>query len=127
MKMFNQDHIAKIGLSNSKTGKTMTLWANLIDTNISKKWIEVINENNFRKYSLKSNYIKYKSLDEERIEFDELKQNISYINANYDRALTHLTTIEDLIENDDVLNILHEEYEIYGDRLDEVISSGYFE
>ena len=126
MKMFNQDHIAKIGFSNSITGETMTLWANLIDTNISKKWIEVINENNFRKYSLKSNYRRYKNLDKQQIEFEEFKQNISYINANYDRALTQLTTIENLIENDDVLNDLHEEFEIYGDRLDEVISSGYF-
>jgi hypothetical protein len=80
MKMFNSEYIAKIGLSNSKTYETMNLWANLMDTNISKKWIGVIYENNSRGYELKSNYRRYKNLKEQELEFQEFKKNISYIN-----------------------------------------------
>jgi hypothetical protein len=127
MKMFNSEYIAKIGLSNSKTYETMNLWANLMDTNISKKWIGVIYENNSRGYELKSNYRRYKNLKEQELEFQEFKKNISYINENYDRPLTQLTTLEELLEDDSVLNDLHEEFEIYGDRLAEIIDSGYFD
>ena len=117
MKMFNSDYIVKIGLSNSVNSEKMTLWANLIDTNISKKWVGVINENNSRGYELKSNYRRYKNSEEQELEFEEFKKNISYINENYDRPLTQLTTIEELVKDDSVLNDLHEEFEIYGDRL----------
>lgn len=127
MKLFDNKKIAKIVVANSTNDETMTLWVNLIDTNISKKWCDVIDENNSRSYELKANYRRYKNVKEQEKEFEQFKNNISYINDNYDKELPQLTTIEDLMEDDSVLNDLHEEFEIYGDRLAEVIDSGYFD
>jgi len=126
MKFFRQDYIAKLVMVNSKTDDKLTLWANLIDIDITKKWVDVVNENNSRGYPLKANYRRYKNVEEQEAEFEEFKDNIQYINDNYDKKLPQLTTIEDLMESEYILNDLHEEFEIYGDRLAEVIESGYW-
>jgi hypothetical protein len=88
--------------------------------------VGLIDRNNSLGNSLRYNYRKILNSDEIQQNFQKFKDNVDFINLNYDRKLTELTTIEDLRTHDEILNDLHEEYEIYGDRLAQLIEVGYF-
>ena len=117
----------KVTVENSKTQDNLELFYAIVDMDIADRWSRLIDENNSRNNLIKFNYRKI--LNEVEIEenFQEFKQNIEYINAHYDRHLTEIVSVEDLRNNAHVLNDLHEEFEVYGDRLEHLISEGYFD
>lgn len=125
MKFWKQDKFLEIQAGNS-SNNILKLRYNLLDTDICNRWIYLINENNNRNNSIRYNYRKI--LNDEEIEerFKKFQANLSYINRNYDRKLKDIVSLEYLKNNQDILNDLHEEYEIYGDRLENLVKIGYF-
>jgi len=111
---------------NSKTGERLQLHYSLLDTDVCDRWINLINKNNEAGNSLRYNYRKILSMDEIEDQFVIFQNNINFINSRYDRKLTTVDSVEQLKQNESVLNDLHEEFEIYGDRLEEFIAEGYF-
>lgn len=118
--MFKRDRVLNITISNDQSEK-LELYYSILDTDLSDRWINLVNENNRLNHQLRYNY--QRILDQSAIEqnFQEFRQNIDHINAHYDRKLTDIRNVEYLRSNQTILNDLHEEFEIYGDRLE----SGY--
>jgi len=125
MKFWKQDKFLVIQAGNT-TNDVLELRYNLLDTDVCDRWIGLINENNNRNNSLRYNYRKILSDSEIDQRFQNFKDNINFINRNYDRKLKDIVSLEYLKNNQDILNDLHEEYEIYGDRLEELVNIGYF-
>jgi hypothetical protein len=125
-RIFKTDQALKVVTRNSKTNKTIELIYAITDTDIADRWINLININNQRNNNLRYNYRKFLSQEEILEKFKLFRDNIIYINAHYDRVLTDIVSIDFLKDNQNILNDLHEEYEIYGDRLEHMIATGYF-
>lgn len=126
MEIFKQDTALEVVAVNPDTGSELKLIYSLYDIDIVDRWIALIDENNLRENALRYNYRKILSDQEIETKFQQFRENIQYINAHYDRVLTDIVSVEFLRANQHILNDLHEEYEIYGDRLDAFINSGYF-
>lgn len=126
MNIFKRDTALEVVASNSNTGATLTLVYSLYDIDIVDRWIKLIDENNDLENSLRYNYRKILNSAEIEERFQLFRKNIEYINAHYDRVLTDIVSVEYLRANQHILNDLHEEYEIYGDRLESFIKGGYF-
>jgi hypothetical protein len=126
MDLFKKDKFAVATVQNSDTLDTMKLTYRLYDVGVVDRWINLIDKNNASNNTLRYNYRKIVSPQEIERKFKKFKLNIDYINQNYDRPLMDIQSIEYLRLNQHVLNSLHEEYEIYGDRLDRLIKIGYF-
>ena len=126
MNIFKQDISLRVVAQNPTTKDKLTLIYSLYDIDVVNRWIELINENNRRNNSLRYNYRKVLNADEIEARFQTFKDNIAYLNANYDRSLTDIVSVEYLRSNQHILNDLHEEFEIYGDRMAALITKGYF-
>jgi hypothetical protein len=120
------DQMLKITAADKKTGDRLILNYSIVDTDVSKRWIKLINKNLKKNNGIRYNYRKILNNEEIAQRFESLIVNLTYINDHYDRALTVPKTLEWLRDNQEVLNDLHEEFEIYGDRLDHLIKVGYF-
>jgi hypothetical protein len=126
MNIFKRDTALEVVAVNPDTGSELKLIYSLYDIDIVDRWIALVNENNLRENELRYNYRKILNDQEIEARFQKFRENIQYINDHYDRVLTDIVTIEFLRANQNILNDLHEEFEIYGDRLDALINSGYF-
>ena len=126
-KIFKIDQALKIVTVDSKTKKKIELIYTIVDMDIANRWINLININNEYKNTLRYNYRKFLNSEEIQEKFNLFRKNILYINDHYDRVLTDIVSIKFLQSNQHILNDLHEEYEIYGDRLEKFISEGYFD
>ena len=125
-KLFKQTSWLEITAVNSSTQQELVMMYALYDIDIVDRWINLINENNQRNNKLRYDYHKMYT-DSEILElFDKFRENISYINGHYDRKLADIVSVEYLRENPNILNDLHEEYEIYGDRLESLLNKRYF-
>lgn len=118
--MFKKDAALKITIADDKDQK-VDLYYSILNTDLSNRWMNLVNENNRLENSLRYNYLRI--LDQNGIEqsFQSFKENIEFINSKYDRSLTDIRSVDFLRNHQGILNDLHEEYEIYGDRLE----SGY--
>lgn len=126
-KLFKKTSWLEITAVNSSTQQELAMTYALYDIDIVDRWINLINENNQRNNKLRSDYHKMYT-DGEILElFDKFRKNISYINSHYDRKLADIVSVEYLRKNPNILNDLHEEYEIYGDRLESLLNKGYFD
>jgi hypothetical protein len=123
--MFKENFTLNVKATNGE--ETLELIYRILDTDISDRWIDLVDENNKQNNSLRYNYVKILSQEEIEENFQSFKANINYINENYDRVLTDIQDVKFLKNNQYILNDLHEEYEIYGDRLLELIEEGYFD
>lgn len=124
MRQFKDDKFFKIIASNNSD--SLELYYQILDTNLCDRWIGLINKNLEKNNSIKYNYRKILNDDEINLKFLQFQSNIDYINYNYDKILPRLINLEHLKENQNILNDLHEEYEIYGDRLKHLLEIGYF-
>ena len=109
-----------------KAGKELHVKFKIIDTDIADRWINVIERNKELKHTLQANYRKILSPEERLENFGIFRDNIKQINEQYDRELDDIISLDYLYNNQDILNDLHEEYEIYGDRLKALKDIGYF-
>jgi hypothetical protein len=126
MNLFKRDQTVEVIAANSETGDTLKLTYNLYDIDIVDRWINIVDRNNASDNKLRYNYRKILLQSDIEQKFKKFKLNIEYINQNYDRVLSEIQTIDYLRSNQNLLNVLHEEYEIYGDRLERLIKIGYF-
>lgn len=100
------------------------LYFYLYNTSLSRRWQELLKEYQkdqdqiARIHSSLTNY----SWEKYPIAIEALNETIDEINVLYDRLLPDHLTIEML--DDDMLNSLHEEYEIYGTRVQELFDTG---
>lgn len=108
-------------------GDKLNLYFNLIDMDIVDRWIALVDKNNELKHSLRYNYRRILTEDEVNVLFAEFLNNIEYINNNYDRKLISSDSLDNLRKNENILNDLHEEFEIYGNRLEHLIGKRYFD
>jgi hypothetical protein len=123
---FKEDVGLRIELSNDKS-EILELFYNIIDIDISDRWIGLIKENLELQNKLKFNYRKFHTKAELKKSINDFKKNIEFINQNYDRKLPDIVSFEFLQENQYLLNDLHTEFEIYGDRLEVLLVEKYFD
>lgn len=126
MNIWKNDTQLEITCKHTKTTDTLILYYSILDIDIADRWLDLINQNKSREHSLRHNYRKILSLDEIEDAFLEFKNNITYINRNYDIVLSDPVSVEHLRLNQEILNDLHEQFEVYGDRLEVLIATGYF-
>lgn len=116
----------EITCKSTNSEDTLVLYYNILDIDIADRWLALIEQNKRREHSLRYNYRKILSPSEIENTFVEFKNNINYINNNYDIQLTDPESVEYLREHWEILNDLHEQFEVYGDRLADLIETGYF-
>jgi hypothetical protein len=126
MDLFKTDKFVTVTAQNTESLHTLSLTYRVYDIDIVDRWLSLIEKNNVVNNKLRYNYRKILSREEIETKFQKFKSNIEYINKNYDRQLTDIVNIEYLRSTPHILNDLHEEYEIYGDRLERLIRIGYF-
>jgi hypothetical protein len=124
--LWKKDKRLEITCCNKKDGTMLVLYYQLLDINIVDRWISLIHENKIRDHYLKFNYRKILNQTEIEEQFLEFQKNIEYINLNYTTKLPDIISVEHLRTHPELLNELHEEFEIYGDRIHDLIDSGYF-
>lgn len=117
--IFKIDQALKVVTVDSKTKKKIELIYAIVDMDIADRWINLININNERKNTLRYNYRKFLTTEEVQEKFELFRKNILYINDHYDRVLTDTISIEYLKDNQYILNDLHEQFEVYGNHLEE--------
>ena len=102
--------------------KLHTLYFHIIDSDLSHRWIQATKENQNRKdkylTSIFTNTV-YKDIDRVR---NRLTDVINRINEVYDEPLPTYPEVEEL--DTFHLNYLHEEFERYGDRMQELMDRG---
>ena len=126
MDIFKQNTFLSVQLIDDNYKNKLELIYRLLDIDIVDRYIRLIDENNQLKNDLRFNYRKILNKEEIELRFVKFKSNIDFINSNYDKKIPSLTTVEDLYNNQELLNDLHEEYEIYGDRLEHLVKIEYF-
>jgi hypothetical protein len=90
----------------------------MIDSNLTKRWVDVTNENQNRKdkfLTFTLTNTTYKNIDRVR---QQLTDCINRINKVYDDPLPLYSDVEELDETH--LNYLHEQFEKYGERILEI-------
>lgn len=126
MSQFIPKLTVQVSARNEKTNDVLTLYYGVVNNDLGYRWINLIDRNNELNHKLKFNYRRSFNNDEISEQFNQFKNNVDFINANYDRELPVLSTFEHLKMNQNLLNDLHEEFEIYGDRLAELLDIDYF-
>jgi len=99
-----------------KNNNSHFLFFNLYNSSLAKRWQALVEKNKQQTNSIHTSFINltYDRLPEV---LNELNQVVGNINNNYDKQLP--TFIDTSILDQGILNYLHEEYEIYGDRVNE--------
>jgi hypothetical protein len=117
--IFKIDQALKVVTIDSKTKKKIELIYAIVDMDIADRWINLININNERKNTLRYNYRKFLNSEEVQEKFELFRKNILYINDHCNGVLTDTVSIEYLKDNQYILNDLHEQFEVYGNHLEE--------
>lgn len=97
----------------------------LYESDLRKRWVEMIykNQENFNS-TIHTAFINYTPENLKDL-VKKINLVIDDINQSYDRSLVKFTT--GLFLENKILNDLHEEYEIYGDRLQGIINTERFD
>lgn len=95
----------------------------LFDTPISRKWLEYFEKRKKGPHDLRENSFKVdnKNKLKDKKEIERFNYTIGVINKFYDRPLKYIDIV-----NEHTLNYLHEQYEIYGERLENLLSQDYW-
>jgi hypothetical protein len=97
----------------------------LYDSSLARRWKKLIEDNIARPDHHYHTSFVNKTFDNLSQVLEELNDTITLINTAYDRVLPKFISTTTL--DQEVLNALHEEYEMYGDRLQSFIDMGYFD
>ena len=129
MPIFLDDKNVRITLVNPNTWEHYDIYFRLYETELAKKWVNVFEKMNYGEKRIREKSIKFSksntyTLDmlTERGKLDKINRIIDYLNSFYDKEIRSATVI-----NQDTLNYLHEEYEIYGNRLAEKLSKNWWD
>jgi hypothetical protein len=119
MNLKKHDIALKIEIKNVNDDK-LILFFNLINTDLTSRWIKIIKNNIKDNNDFYFNYVKKLSEKELSDFFNNFQKNINFINQNYDKKLNDIVSIEYLKKNKNILNILHAEFENYNYRLNNI-------
>jgi hypothetical protein len=118
------DKNVRITLINPKTWEHYDLYFRLYNTILARKWLVVMEKMKNGEKHIREKSVKFASSSSYDIEelsnsgkIEKLNAIIDSINTFYDKQIHKVTAIDQA-----TLNYLHEEYEIYGNRLDEKLS-----
>jgi hypothetical protein len=123
--MWKSDRSLVVTASN-KNNELLHIKFKILDTDIGDRWLSMIKQNQEANHTIQANYRRILSPEDRKENFDSFRENILKINSMYDVVLVDIISLEYLHANQDVLNDLHEEFEIYGDRLQELLDTKYF-
>lgn len=124
--MYKKDKFLFVNAQNDQN-ENLYLYFDLIDMDIVDRWINLVNKNNQSNHVVKYNYRRFLTDEEQLNLFQNFINNINFINKHYDRKLLTVNSLNELKDNESILNSLHEEFEIYGERLEKLISIRYFD
>jgi MoaA/NifB/PqqE/SkfB family radical SAM enzyme len=129
MARFLEDKNVRITLVNPTTWEHYDIYFRLFETELAKKWVKAFEKMNFSEKRIREKSVKFSrsntyTLDTltDRGKIDKINRIIDYLNSFYDREIRRATVIDQ-----DTLNYLHEEYEIYGNRLAEKLSKNWWD
>jgi hypothetical protein len=94
-----------------------SLFYSIYDNDLTNRWIQMIEKNLFENKKIISK-ITNKTFKDVHLVRSEINECILKINKIYDNSLPLYTNVD--IFDVNVLNYLHEQFEIYGDRIDEL-------
>jgi len=123
--MWKNDKSLVVTVGN-KNNELLHIKFKILDTDIGDRWLSMIKQNQEANHIIQANYRRILSSEDRKENFVEFRDNILKINSMYDVVLKDIISLEYLHANQDVLNDLHEEFEIYGDRLQELLNKKYF-
>jgi len=89
----------------------------IFDSGIAKRWIDLINSNNKESNTITSD-IKNWNVEQINTIKDKLDECVNIINKDYDTPLP--THGDKKLLDTEILNFLHEEFEVYGDRIEDL-------
>jgi hypothetical protein len=96
----------------------------LYNSDLAKRWMNIVRENQLNSnHTIHTAFINYAWNDIDKL-LTKINSVVDEINQIYDRQLIKFST--GLFLENKILNDLHEEYEIYGDRVESLISSNLF-
>lgn len=98
-------------------GTILPLYFYIYNTDLANRWKSLIEENKELAKNLNAKFTNRTYKDIPSV-LKELNECVNIINLTYDKTLPLFDNFEEL--NTDILNYLHEEYEIYGDRIPEL-------
>lgn len=104
-------------------GKTHWLRYKIYDSRLAQRWAELVDQNHNRSNNIHSFFMNKTEQDFPKI-IREMNEISKSINIQYDRVLPFFD--DESYLNQDILNMLHEEYEVYGDRIEEFIEKETF-
>jgi hypothetical protein len=129
MSNFLKNKNVRITLVNPKTWENYDVYFKLYHTNLAKKWVDAFQQMDRGEKSIREKSIKFSMSATYDIEslsdsgkVERLNQIVNKINSFYDKQIRSVEEI-----NQETLNYLHEEYEIYGIRLDEKLSAKWWD
>jgi hypothetical protein len=119
MNRFLTDKILKITAKSKYNNNTLDMYYLILNHDLADRWAQLIDYSNSNRYSITSNYRKKLSKEELSHLFEEFRSTVEFINIWYDKQLF----LPEYIKLDDEhLNILHEQFEVYGRRVDKLLS-----
>ena len=114
---YKRESRIRISLENKTTKDTCVLVYTPLDVNIVDRWMTLVQSSLDQNLIISSDYRRILSKQDAAQYLEDFKENIKQINQLHTRELPMLTTIEDLLKSDHILNDLHEEFEIFGDQV----------
>lgn len=95
----------------------------LFDTPIARKWLDYFKKRKKGAHDFRENSFKVadKNKLKDKRELAKFNETIEIINRFYDRPIEYINGLDDRS-----LNYLHEQYEVYGERLDELLKQDYW-
>jgi hypothetical protein len=96
----------------------LKIYYKLFNNDLTDRWIQLVNHCNDSNFKLNSTHTKIYSKKEINDLFEEFVDVIELINTVIDNKLPDIKSLKYLAENKELLNYLHEQYEIYGETND---------
>lgn len=100
---------------------SLKIYYKLFNNHLTDRWINLVNNCNDSNFNLNSTHSKIYSKKEIDNLFEEFVDVIELINSVIDNKLPDIKSLKYLIENKELLNYLHEQFEIYGETNDPYI------
>jgi hypothetical protein len=129
MPYFLEDKNVRVTLVNPNTWEHYDIYFRLYETELAKKWVSTIEKMQFGEKRIREKSIKFSRSNTYNMQslvnkgqLDKINRIIDLLNKFYDKEIRKAEVVDQ-----DTLNYLHEEYEIYGIRLAEKLSSKWWD
>lgn len=114
--MINSSYALSIICTN-QFNETLDLRFKLFANDLASRWIKLVDRSISEKKQLSVNHSRHMNKKELQALFEKFCSIIKTINSNYDKQLIIPLSLDHLFNDGKILNNLHAEFEIYGDRI----------